>query len=489
MKRRPWLLRLWSRSLWVRLMAAFTFIVFLGASGVIALLSFLTSYQFELYVTRDSARWAHWLAPQLAMYYATAGTWEGVERFLEGSGGMPMMMGNVAPEWHHQMMPAMPAGQDMWTGMGLRVVVADATGQVAADTANELNGAVLPEAARNQAVPVLVEGNTVGFVVVAPLLRRDAPELVFLQTMTRTVLVVALGMGLLSVGVAGFIAHQITSPLRRLAAAAHRVAHGDLSVRVPVEGVEDLADVSLAFNRMTAALEQQQELRRRLMNDVAHELRTPLSVIQAQVEALLDGVFPPTRENLEPIHEQVVLLARLVNDLRELALAEAGELHIVREHLDLAEVIRHTVEGMRSLADQRGVTLELDLPAEPLPVVGDVQRLEQVLINLLDNALRYTPAGGTVTVKAWRNGDHVTCQVRDTGPGIPPDALPFVFERFWRGDRVRARSTGGSGLGLAIARQWVELHGGRIWAENNKGGGATFSFVLPVAAQTPTPYT
>ena len=476
--------KIWGASLWVKLTAAFAFVIALGAIGVVVLISAITSHEFELYVTRDSARWAQWLAPQLAVYYASNGSWEGVDQIVIGSGGMPMMMGMSRAQMermHRQMMGQMPmmAGVDMWTGMGLRVIVADTSGRVWVDTGGNLKGERLSSAALAQAVPIDVDGRRVGFVLVTPLGSGNTPEALFLQTVTRAVLLVSLGMGLLSLIIAAFIARQITAPLRRLAGAAYRVARGDLSVRVPVKGEDDLARVGLAFNRMAVALERQRHLRRQLMNDIAHELRTPLSVIQAHVEALIDGVFPPTPENLRPIHEQTLLLRRLVEDLRELALAEAGELKMAQDDLDMVRVIRRAVGSMRPTAEQKGVTLQEDIRGATLPTRGDAQRLEQVLLNLLSNAVRHTPPGGTVTVRAWQERGRVYVQVRDTGPGIPPEDLPHVFERFWRGDRSRSRETGGTGLGLAIARRWVEAHGGRIWAESPPGQGAIFTFALP----------
>ncbi len=477
--------RIWGASLWVRLTAAFALVILLGAGGVVTLVSLVTARQFEVYVTHDSARWAHWLAPQLAAYYASNGSWQGVDRLITGAGGMPMMMG-MSPtemeEMHRQMMDDMPmmgSDVDMWTGMSLRVIVADANGQVLVDTADDLTNSTLATSILEQAVPIMVADRTVGYVLVSPLASANTPETLFLESVTRAVLLVALGMSVLSLGIAAFIARQITAPLRRLAAAAYRVAKGDLSVRVPVSGEDDLARVSVAFNRMAVALEEQQRLRRRLMNDIAHELRTPLSVIQAQAEALIDGVFPPTPENIRPIHEQVLLLRRLVDDLRELALAEAGELKMTQEPLDLARIVRHAVEGMRSTAEQKNIRLVTEIEGAPLEVQGDAQRLEQVLLNLLSNAVRHTPPGGTITVRAWRKENRVYVQVRDTGPGIPPHQIPHVFERFWRGDQSRSRETGGTGLGLAIARKWVEAHGGRIWAESPPGEGAIFTFMIP----------
>ncbi len=481
--------KIWGASLWVKLTAAFAFVVVLGALGVVILISFVTSREFEIYVTRDSARWAQWLAPQLAAYYARTHSWDGVEDLVIGAGGMPMMMGTPSPameRMHREMMGQMPMMQnvDMWTGMGLRVIVADEQGIVRVDTTGEWVGQPLPHSGHDQGTPIRVNDETVGVVLVAPLANSNTPEALFLHSMTRAVLIVSLGMGLVSLVLAAFIARQITAPLRRLATAAYEVARGNLSVRVPVQGEDDLARVSLAFNRMAVALEHQYKLRRQLMNDIAHELRTPLSVIQAQTEALIDGVFPPTPEHIEPIHEQIVLLRRLVNDLRELALAEAGDLQMTWEYLDLAQVIERAVRSMQSSAENKHIHMECELQDTPLWVRGDAQRLEQVVLNLLSNAVRYTPEGGTIRVRGWKQGDQIYCQVEDSGPGIPPEHIPHVFERFWRGDRSRSRETGGTGLGLAIACKWVEAHHGRIWVESPPGRGAIFTFVLPAGSPT-----
>ncbi len=479
--------KIWGASLWVKLTAAFALVILIGALGVVFFINLITAHEFELYVTRDSARWAQWLAPQLAAYYASNGSWNGVDRIIIGGGGMPMMMGmdrKGIEQMRRQMRSEMPmmSNVDMWTGMGLRIIVADAQHKVITDTQGKLTGKTLSQSARNQALPIVVEGQPVGFVLAAPLVTTNTPEGLFLQSVTRAVLLVAIGMSILALGIAAFIAREITAPLRRLTVAAYRVARGDLSVRVPIRGDDDLARVSVAFNRMAVALEEQQRLRRRLMNDIAHELRTPLSVIQAHAEALMDGVFPPTPDNVRPIHEQTLLLRRLVNDLRELALAEAGELRMSQAPLDLATIVRHAANSMRPAAEQKDIRLEVDIVGAPLQIIGDAQRLEQVLLNLLSNAVRHTPARGTVTVRAWKEDESVHVQVRDTGPGIAPEDIPHVFERFWRGDKSRTRGTGGTGLGLAIARNWVEAHGGRIWVESQPGRGATFTFVIPLAS-------
>jgi signal transduction histidine kinase len=234
-----------------------------------------------------------------------------------------------------------------------------------------------------------------------------------------------------------------------------------------------------------------------MVADIAHELRTPLSLAQGNLEAILDGIYDLDLENVASVHEEALVLTRLVNDLRDLSLAEADELQLEQEPVDMADLVAQATDGFRAQAAEQEVSLITDLPPALPSVRGDKQRLSQVLINLLSNALRYTPAGGHVTVSAMQvsgdgqigdstaeNGRQSTSpmllmSVADTGQGIPEEDLSLIFERFYRADKSRARSSGGSGLGLAIARKIVEAHGGRIWVEALADQGSTFHFTLP----------
>jgi two-component system OmpR family sensor kinase/two-component system sensor histidine kinase BaeS len=223
---------------------------------------------------------------------------------------------------------------------------------------------------------------------------------------------------------------------------------------------------------------------------VAHELRTPLSVIRGKLEGVLDGVYPATPEHLEPVLEETELLTHLVEDLRLLALAEAGQLPLEKQPMDVGDLLRDAQVNFSPQASDRGVTLALDLPAELPEVMADWRRVAQVLGNLLTNALRHTPEGGCVTLSAIAGQEVVKVTVADTGAGIPPDDLPYIFERFWRGEksRSRTRTDGGTGLGLAIARQLVELHGGTIRVETAPGEGSKFRFTLPTGwVDSPSP--
>ncbi len=295
---------------------------------------------------------------------------------------------------------------------------------------------------------------------------------------------VAVALGLL-------FARQISSPVRTLTAAARRLGAGDLDQRVPVRGRRDeLGELAEAFNSMAESVGRQEMLRRQMAADIAHELRTPLAVIQANLEAMLDGIRPLSAEEVADVHQETQLLSRLVTDLRDLSLAETGQLLLRKELTDLTTLVRTSVARFSSWAEDKSVRLDVEAAADLPRAEVDPDRVAQVLGNLLDNALRYTPPGGEVVVRLQPGAqrDKVRVTVSDTGSGIPEEHLPNIFERFYRADRARTRTDGGSGIGLAVVRQLVEAHGGRVWVESQPGKGATFSFVLP-ASDPGTPET
>lgn len=292
--------------------------------------------------------------------------------------------------------------------------------------------------------------------------------------------------GLLAVGISlvstFFLSRRMSSPIRDLAVAARRLGSGDLSQRVQIRDRGEVQELAQAFNTMAVDLEHVEQLRRNLVADVAHELRTPLTNIQGYLEAFDDGVMKPDVASIRSLSEEVALLSRLVEELQELSLAEAGELKLVYQEEDICRLIAQTVASCQTQFASKELSLSLDLPEGLPPVVIDWQRICQVLNNLLENAVVHTDKGGTITVSATRRGHWVEVSVADTGEGIPAEDLPNIFERFYRVDRSRARATGGSGLGLTIARRLVEAHGGRIEARSRLGSGSRFTFTVPVAA-------
>jgi signal transduction histidine kinase len=274
---------------------------------------------------------------------------------------------------------------------------------------------------------------------------------------------------------------DIATPLADVMTAADAVAEGDLSVRVEEDKPGEFGQLARSFNRMVGELERSDQQRRNLTADVAHELRTPLHIIQGNLEGVLDDVYEPTDEHIQATLEETQQLSRLVEDLRTLSLAEAGQLPLVWESVDVAELLADVRTSFSGQAEAADLDLRVEADSDLPTIRGDVGRLDQVLSNLVANAVRHTPPGGSITLEAEAiRGDGARICVRDTGEGIPADDLPYVFDRFWKGDRSRTRAGGGgSGLGLAIARQLVNAHGGTICVESEPGKGTTFIVELP----------
>ena len=296
----------------------------------------------------------------------------------------------------------------------------------------------------------------------------------------------SLALPLLAAALARRAFQDIATPLADVMSAADAVAEGDLSVRVPPRGPHEFGRLARSFNRMVAELERADQQRRNLTADVAHELRTPLHIIQGNLEGVLDGVYEPTTDHIGATLEETRLLTRLVEDLRTLSLAEAGQLVLVQEPVDVAELAADVGTSFSGQAEAAEIDLRVEIEGEPsdLTITGDAGRLDQVLSNLMANAVRYTHSGGSITLRAEPLDGGVRIIVRDTGEGIPAEDVPYVFDRFWRGDRSRSRAGGtGSGLGLAIARQLVQAHGGWIEVESTAGQGTMFTIELPVVGK------
>jgi two-component system OmpR family sensor kinase/two-component system sensor histidine kinase BaeS len=287
---------------------------------------------------------------------------------------------------------------------------------------------------------------------------------------------------LLLVGLARMF-HGAVGPISRIMAAIDQVADGDLSTRINLYRGRQWRRLAHSFNHMVEELEQADRQRRHLTADVAHELRTPLHIIQGNLEGILDGVYEPTEEHINATLEETRLLARLVDDLRTLSLAEAGQLPLQLEQVDMAELLADMQTSFSGQAEAAQIDLLVDIK-ESLVITADPNRLDQILGNLLVNALRHTPAGGTIALCAEPMAEDIRLTVSDTGEGIPTEDIPYIFDRFWRGDRARTHTDGtGGGLGLAIVKQLVGLHNGRITVTSQVGRGTTFTIELPQLQQ------
>jgi signal transduction histidine kinase len=285
---------------------------------------------------------------------------------------------------------------------------------------------------------------------------------------------------LLGVLLALWLAHRMVRPVVDLTSAARVIARGGTPPAVPVRVQDEIAELARAFNRMAERLAADEEQRRRLFAGIAHELRTPLSVIQGTLEGVLDRVLEATPERIATLHSQAVLLARLITDLRDLSLAKAGQLQLNLQEIDAGPIVRETLEALSPLADERRVALRADVPWGLPRIDVDPDRLRQIAQNLVENAVRYTPAVGEIVVTMARDdGDGVRLAVSDTGVGVEAADLPHIFRHFYRADQSRARTSGGMGLGLAIVKSLVEAHGGRVAVESAVGKGSTFTVTFP----------
>jgi len=310
----------------------------------------------------------------------------------------------------------------------------------------------------------------------------------FRAAVNESLLLAASAATVAAVVVSLLVSRRVVAPVRQMMTASRRIAEGNYAERVQVRGdpepdeMDELDQLAVTFNQMADKLERTEAMRRQLIGDVAHELRTPLSTIKGSVEGLMDGVLEPTEANLHQIYREADRMQRLVGDLQELSRVEAGAFEVHRRSAEVNELISSAAERLAGQFDEKGVQLKIDLPAKLPAVDADPDRIGQVLLNLLGNALQYTPSGRAVEVHARQRDQVMEIEVRDEGIGIPAEHLPHVFTRFYRADRSRSRAGGGSGIGLTIAKHLVEAHGGRIWASSSEPGkGSSFTFTLPLA--------
>jgi two-component system OmpR family sensor kinase/two-component system sensor histidine kinase BaeS len=389
------------------------------------------------------------ITPLLETYYLSKGTWDGVQNVFASD-----VNGQANREWNDGLL------------LDAKNQVIANHGSVAAPNVGNTYTPKLDD----KLVPLHVNGTQVGSFVVSNG-KFPTPEGFIFDLLGRVALLstffaistILIAMWLLS--------RRIITPLAQVTGAARAVTDGQLGTRVKIEGDDDLGVLSQSFNQMAEALERNDQERRNLFADIAHELRTPLSVLRGRLEGIVDGVYQAEPEQIVPALEETYLLERLVDDLRLLTMAETRQLHYDLKQVDLAELAGRAIDLFRAEADEKRIELSLQTATEKAEITADPLRTEQVIGNLLSNALRYVPEGGKIWIEVERLGDRVVLSIDDSGPGIPEADLPYIFDRFWRGDKSRSRSSGGAGLGLAIARQLVEAQGGRITASNLPDSG------------------
>ena len=480
-------------NLLIKLIGTFFLVISIGTIVTYWMTSQATQNAFNVYSTRSGQVWAQRLAPVLSDYYNQNGSWTGVESLLQsdslGSGnGMGHGMG--------QGIGRLFTMGGMGAGMGQRILLADKTGVIVSDSQNTFNGKQFTQSDLKNGTVIIVGNDQVGTLLITPndFAGSGTPAGQFLASVNQSIFASAGIAGVLALLLGTILFFQITAPLRQLKNAAHAIAGGDLTRRVDIRSHDEFGDLGQSFNHMADNLVKAEKQRHDMVADVAHELRTPLAVIRANLEGIRDDVLPLDMQHINALYSESLLLNRLVDDLRLLSLAEAGELKMEHDWINFERLVGQVLERMSPQANQKDIHFESEIQENLPNVWGDADRLTQVLNNLLTNAMRYTPKGGKIRLSAGILPDEtgmIQVAITDMGSGIDPEILPYVFDRFYRADKSRTRSSGGSGLGLAIVKQLVEAHGGNVAAESpifhgedQRDFGTRITFTLPIARKT-----
>jgi two-component system OmpR family sensor kinase/two-component system sensor histidine kinase BaeS len=456
--------------LWVRLTGAFLVVALVTVGAVALVVNQTTQSSFRSYIGQQTTAASNTeLIRSLEAHYTSAGSWVGAQAILantrSGRGGQGRGGGNEGPLF-------------LLVGTDYTIVAASDPQQI---------GRSLSEAERDQALALVVADQTVGYLLRegAGAQALDTTQQKFLDDVSRVLAMTAVGAMILALLMGLAFAWVLVRPLNYLRQSASAIAQGHLGTQMPLAGTAEFHEVAAAFNHMSAALAESEAVRQRMTSDIAHELRSPVSVMRGQLEAMMDGVFPLNTEQLVVVYDQTLHLGRLIEDLRTLTRAEAGRLPMEMTRLNPNTFVPRVVADFVPLAQEESITLRTDItPALP-HIQADVDRLQQIFANLLANALAHTPSGGTIVVSANKTETAVRFMVADTGSGLTPEQSKHVFERFYRTDDARQRDQSGSGLGLAITQELVRLHNGRIWVESAPGKGSTFCLEIPACAPDP----
>lgn len=400
---------------------------------------------------------------QLAEYYEHSGTWVGVNEVFPFAGPR----GPMSPKWAQE---------------GGPFTLVDAEGHVVVAGPGHHHGMMVSDADLDRSVPIEVDGEEVGKLIVGrSAFAPTTAEQDFVSRSLQTIAFAAIGASIVALLLGIILTRTLTHPLRELTTATQAVAEGDLDQVVPVRSRDELGVLAESFNQMNANLARYRELRRQMTADIAHELRTPLSVILGHTEAIRDGVMPPSQESLEIIHDETMRLSSMVEDLRTLSLAEAGELPFEPRPYSIIRLLDDVAAAYAPMAQVKSIDIKVSTSDSLEEVSLDPDRMTQVLTNLIENALRYSPEGGRITLYAENVSEgELEIRVQDTGPGVATEKLDLLFDRFYKDDQSRHREESNSGLGLAIARSIVEGHGGSIRAKNVPGGGLIFIIQLQI---------
>ena len=456
------------RSLTWKLGGALSLIVVVSVGLMAYLTNLSTTREFQQYVSQGNMMYTRALADSLGDLYDEERGWNNIQEILQS---LPL-----------------PTSE--------RILVTDSSGVIIADTAREWLGQETAEVSLSDGTPITVSGQTVGSLYLLTSdgimgrghmggrISQTIPMVVtneedFLEQVNDSLWKVGLIAVAVALVIGLILTRQITRPVRALISGARHLTKGELSYRVKVKSRDEIGELADSFNIMASSLEKGEQSRRQLTADIAHELRTPLTVIEGTVDGIIDGVFQSDTEHLRSIKEQTAKLTHLISDLRDISLAESGQLKLNLTSTDMVELVQRIVSNYEMNAREKNIRIKLEKEPQISEIEADTVRMEQVISNLLTNAIRHTPSSGNISVTIKNDEGGLAISVADTGEGIALEDLPHVFERFYRSGSSRSRKEGGTGLGLAIVKQMVEAHGGKVRVESKRGTGSIFSVLLP----------
>ncbi|MBB6481666.1 sensor histidine kinase [Spirochaeta isovalerica] len=458
-----------------RIMISFSLIIVIGTILMVTIINITTRTGYRSFAEQNDIDIARSMTIPLEEYYTGTGSWDGVESILlfplNRTSQMRGMMGRNPG----------PGGRT--GGMLPHIILTDSSGRVLINTDPQISED-RDRYSRDElekASKIIVNNRTVGYLLVGTMIHQGltVSEQIFLNKTMVVILAVSLLILTASIIASWLIASRLSGPVSQMSLAAQKVRGGDLSTRVSVWGHDELSELSGSFNEMVQTLEKNDRWRKQIIADSAHELRTPVSLIQGNLEMILDGLYKADEERLRGIYDETLVLSRLIEELQLLSSAESGTMNLNLEEIDPEALLDNVLKVFTAGAEKSRIELRNRLEGTSEPLSGDYQKLKQVFANVLANAFRHTPEGGFIEIRSHMDGKNLTIEIEDSGPGIPPEDLEKIFERFYRTDSGRNRNHGGSGLGLAISREIIRLHGGKIRAASPEGKGAIILISLP----------
>ena len=463
--------------------------------------NFYFGSQLNVYVDNNAKQQATQIAPMLQSYYSTTGSWDYIDKFLSGEIGFAIEsrsniregLGKVGIATYRRMGPLRL--QFFLTGQRLiltdqnEIVIFDSTNKISSppppgmpppgktDLNNNLYGFELTEELKQSSLKMYHEDQFIGLLFIGKAYVSNI-EKGFVNKFNTWLIITAFSSSIFAIIIGLILSRRITAPMRNLMMATEQFSHGQFQKKIDNAGNDELGQLTKSFNNMAGKLELNENQRRRLFADVAHELRTPLSVIQATIEGMTDGVIEPNEKELFRALDQTKTLNRIVEDLRLLSLAESKQLELKKEYINIGQLINEVIEDLTPISEEYGCKLIFNITSQSTVLI-DQHRIKQILSNLIINALKQIDCE-TIEINTSNNNNFCIVSVTDSGPGISEEDQKYIFDRFYRVDASRSRTSGGTGLGLAIVKSLIEAHNGKIYVKSTAGDGATFSFEIPM---------